>query len=278
MFAFFHTKISQSTYAKVHKTQHYVVAKNKLKAFCKHARLPFRNLLYVYFALMHKSYVYASGFTIENSVVPLQSYNNERLEFLGDALLSVMVAEYVYAHYPNATEAFLSKLRSYVVSQPYLSRVGNALHVRQYIFSVYDLQKESHKYNRIVANVVEALIGALYLDRGYARMKKVFLPLFIPFIQEVVEGEHLKDYKSILQTYTQKKYNSVPQYICVATQEKKGELYFKVHLQFHYENGKYISSTYVDTNKKRAEQQVAKQVCSDLDIHLESEFTQKELY
>ena len=271
MFVFFHTK-PYYTYAKVSKSSSYILVKDRLKAFCKHTALPFRNFVYVYFALMHKSYVNTAYFNVKDTVISLELYNNERLEFLGDSLLSILITEYIYTCYPNATEAFLSKLRSYVVSQPSLTRVGENLHLREYIFSMYNLQVETNKYSRIVANTVEALIGALYLDRGLQCIKKNFLPLFIPLIQKVVNGEHLKDYKSILQIYTQKNYNSVPTYICIDTKENAEICYFKMHLQFDYKGEKYISRSYWDTNKKRAEQKVAQQVCAELNINIENEF------
>ncbi|MCS7179835.1 MAG: ribonuclease III [bacterium] len=133
------------------------------------------------------------------------SYSNnlsyERLEFLGDIVLDAIVGIYLYKKFPDKNEAFLTNLKSAYVNKNYLRKVGDKIGLIKFARKRVNTFKKTDK-------LVEALIGALYLDGGWKSTTK-FVKKFILY----EELEPLKDYKSLLLDYSRKLNNSVPQYI-----------------------------------------------------------------
>lgn len=143
-------------------------------------------------ALTHSSYK-----NIQN-----KSIDNERLEFLGDAFISLIVAQYLFKLYPSKQEGYLTQLRAKIVSREHLNKLGSAIGLEEFIL----YQKTGNNYKSLVGNAFEALNGAIFLDLGYEKAQKSF--------EEYILKPHLdigkiilenRDYKSELLIYFQKK-------------------------------------------------------------------------
>jgi ribonuclease-3 len=120
-------------------------------------------------ALIHKS---ASGrFSIKNKI------NNERLEFLGDAILDSIVAEHLYQQYPDQDEGFLTQLRSKIVNRDTLKRIS----IKMGIAGMLITRVSKDDYNALYGDALEALIGAIYLDRGYKKTRKFIIERIINY-------------------------------------------------------------------------------------------------
>ena len=135
--------------------------------------------------------------------------NNERLEFLGDAILNLYVSEKLYASYEHLDEGKLTRFKSSIVSRDNLNLVALSLEIGQGI----KLGKgEKLEGNSILGNTLEAIIGAVFLDSNFNKTKQVLDNLFSHNFNELNKIDELKDPKSCLQELIQKKYKSLPRY------------------------------------------------------------------
>lgn len=131
--------------------------------------------------------------------------SNERLEYLGDAILNSIIAEILYHTYPNANEGFLTDTRSKIVMRAHLNQVGEAMHLTDYIITEHKVHLQN---TSLLGNTVEAIIGAVYLDKGYKFTKQFVKDRIIDKkLNEFVSQD--KNYKSMLLEYTQKRQDSV---------------------------------------------------------------------
>lgn len=155
-------------------------------------------------SLVHRSYLN------EHKSFPLD--HNERLEFLGDAVLELVVTDYLYKNY-NLPEGELTNLRSAVVRGEMLSRVAHEIGLENFLLLSRGEQQGTEKArNYILANAVEAVIGALYLDQGYESAKDFISKTIVQKLPEIVEkGLHI-DAKSKFQELAQEKYKVTPTY------------------------------------------------------------------
>jgi len=150
-------------------------------------------------ALTHKSFAMEQG-----GHVPF----NERLEFLGDSVLSAAVAHYLFNKYPDVDEGRLSQLKSMLVSRPSLTVWGREIEVGQYLrLSEGENATGGRERDSIVGNAMEALLGAMYLEAGYERAQK-FIDKLLAKRKRLVTADH----KSRLQEWAQKKYKIPPSY------------------------------------------------------------------
>ena len=154
----------------------------------------FQNDSLLYRALTHKS---------------ASSDNNERLEFLGDAVLNLYVSEKLFNSYPSINEGKLSLFKSNIVSRENLNLVAKKINLHQHVVIG---KGEKLQGNSILGNSLEALIAAIFLDSDYECTLKVLDTLFKKDFLELEEDTELKDPKSSLQEYIQKKYKSLPHY------------------------------------------------------------------
>ncbi len=161
--------------------------------------IKFKNRELLKAALIHKSW------SVENK----NKINNERLEFLGDSVLAVIVAEFLYESYPTKDEGELSKLKSVLVSKQQLSKWAKDIHLDKYILiSTSEETSGGRKKDTIIAGSFEAILGAIYLDQGIDKCRDFVKK---KFLSKGIEIE-LKDYKSILQEILQKEFKTLPQY------------------------------------------------------------------
>jgi ribonuclease-3 len=189
--------------------------------------------------------------------------NNERLEFLGDSVLGMAVATYLYESMEDKPEGDLSKIKSIVVSEVALSQIALTLGVdRCLILGKGEELSGGREKKAILADAVEAIIGAYYLDSGYSAVEKLVRRLISPEILKVQENRHIQDYKSLLQEYCQKKYKQCPEYELVdkTGPEHARTFFVSAHIKdqtFGPESGK---------NKKEAEQEAAHRACLALEL------------
>ena len=156
-----------------------------------------------------KLYLYKKAFTHRSASFKVNGkrINNERLEFLGDSILDAVISDYLYHRYPDAKEGFLTEMRSKIVNGEKLKELARLIRLNDFI-----IQKGSQEKNitKIHEDAFEALIGAIYLDQGYAKtakfVRKVILDKFIDF--EDLEDLNL-NYKSQLIEWAQKTKKSV---------------------------------------------------------------------
>lgn len=126
----------------------------------------------------------------------------ERLEFLGDAVVDLVVADYLYSN-KKETEGEMTKVRASYVCENALYEYSTSLELSRYIKVGHGEEKEGGKYKKaIVADIFEALMGAIYLDLGYATVRNVILKIIVPYIEDP-DVVFFSDYKSALQEYVQ---------------------------------------------------------------------------
>lgn len=176
------------------------VTSETAKALQKKLRIRFGNETLLEEALTHISHAMEQGEC---------SFNNERLEFLGDSVLNTSVTEYLFHRFPKDDEGRLSKLKSQLVSRASLVEWAKELKLGQYIrMSASEEQSGGRQRDSILANAVEALIGAIFLDQGFEKARDFVLAKFSRK-KRIIET----DYKSKLQEMIQKKFRMPPTYV-----------------------------------------------------------------
>ena len=170
----------------------------------KKIKIKFKNLDLLKTAVTHRSYLN------ENRSYKLD--HNERLEFLGDAVLELVVTEYLYNNFPNP-EGELTNWRASLVNKDMLSRVSHKLGVEKYLLMSRGETKDTGRArDYLLANALEALIGAIYLDQAYGMAKKFILGNIVVNLKEVLESKSYLDPKSNFQEEAQDKVGITPNY------------------------------------------------------------------
>ncbi|ACC98216.1 Ribonuclease III [Elusimicrobium minutum Pei191] len=207
----------------------------------------FKNKELIREALTHKS------FTGERRSVK----HNERLEFLGDSVLGLVAAEYIYSKYPEVEEGVLSKIKSGLVSRHNLYLWASELDLGAYLaLGAGEAATGGRTRESILSNAMEAVLGAVYLDGGFESVKNIINK----WISTQSLTEVSSDYKSTLQEIVQKKYKSVPEYEVIQTVGPEHEKIFTVVVSsLKKELGRGRGK-----NKKLAEQDAAKNALENL--------------
>jgi len=155
--------------------------------------------------------------------------HNERLEFLGDSVVNCVVAKHLHNTYPELPEGDLSRLRSNLVNQQTLFTLAQQLHLGDLLLLGEGERKSSGSSRpSILADAMEALIGALFIDGGFEVAEKAVLSLYIPFIRQADVLTLGKDPKTLLQEYVQSQKIALPKYTVVATQGEAHAQLFQV--------------------------------------------------
>ncbi|MGL4986784.1 MAG: ribonuclease III [Treponemataceae bacterium] len=178
--------------------------KNFLLQFQKKLGLRFKNLSLLNLAFHHRS------FSNESTAGKI---NNEKLEFLGDAVLGMVVAAYLYEVMSDKAEGDLAKIKSFVVCENTLSEIARRMGVDEgLILGKGEELSGGRKKKALLADALEAIIGAVYLDAGYKIVQNFVLSFIIDEVEKVVNNKHSRDYKTMLQEFCQKKYKLCPVY------------------------------------------------------------------
>ncbi len=139
--------------------------------------------------------------------------HNERLEFLGDAVLNFVIAEAVYQQRPSASEGDLSRLRAHLVREAGVAEAARGLDLAQYlIVGAGEAGSGTHRRQSLLADVLEAVLGAVFLDGGIDRAREVILRLYADALVNLPDAETLKDAKTRLQEHLQGRNQPLPQY------------------------------------------------------------------
>jgi ribonuclease-3 len=188
--------------------------------------------------------------------------HNERLEFLGDSVLNCAVAALIFRHFPALTEGSLSRIRANLVNQQSLAELAQMLELGKLIrFGDGELKSGGHGRPSILADALEAVLGAIYLDGGFAQAEKVVAALFAPSLQDWDARTQGKDPKTLLQEYLQSRKLALPQYSVVATSGEAHQQQFKVECMISKPG---IRVTGEGSSRRSAEQEAARQAYAKL--------------
>lgn len=156
-------------------------------------------------AFRHPSYVYEKN--------NLGVFDNQRLEFLGDAVINLAISHLLMESFPEMKEGVLSKYRASLVSENGLYHIARELELGDYLFlGKGEEQTNGRNKPSILTDALEALIGAIYLDGGFTNVLRVIAKLFSPLLEKIGLGESFNDFKTELQEYTQETFQSTPEY------------------------------------------------------------------
>lgn len=179
----------------------------------------------------------------------------ERLEYLGDAVLELLVTNLLFTSYPKANEGQMTRIRAAVVSERPLSEIAQALGLSECLVLSHGMKKSGGKnLPSILSDVVEALIGAIYLDGGIKSAGDFIMPLIMPKIEIAYEQGFSRDYKTRLQEYLQQDGEISIQY---KTQSDDGPAHDKSFFTTVYAQGKSLGKG-EGKSKKESQQQAAK--------------------
>ena len=219
--------------------------KKVLAAFLKSAGIRFKSFELLNLSFMHRS--------ISNETS--QKSNNERLEFLGDAILGAVAADLLYKNLSQKSEGDLARVKSVVVSEDVLSAVALELQIDQLLILGKGEELSGGRTKKaILADALEALIGALYLDSGY-KNAYAFVSRFLDAeIERVLENRHFQDYKSLLQEFCQKKYKKYPEYRLIKRSGPEHSRIFWMEVTVNDQ----VFGPASGNNKKSAEREAAK--------------------
>lgn len=156
----------------------------------------------------------------------------ERMEFLGDAVLNLVISDELYRRFPHATEGELSRLRAHLVKGESLSNIASELALGEYLrLGSGELKSGGFRRKSILADVLESIIGAIYLDAGFAETQRFILRVFTDRVDSVGEVKELKDPKTRLQEYLQAQSLALPIYEVVKTSGQAHNQTFEVSCQ-----------------------------------------------
>lgn len=199
-------------------------------------------------ALTHKSYYHENR---EKTAL-----HNERLEFLGDSVIGLIIVEFLFLYEQTCSEAVLAKIKSYMVSEPVFAGIAEELSLGQSLLlgkgekSTGGMTKKS-----ILANTFEAVIGAVYLDAGFERTKEIIQRLFRERLVRAIESGNFFDYKTELQEKSQMLFGKLPEYQVISQKGDEHERIFTVTVSL---NGKQLGIA-SGRRKKEAEILAAKE-------------------
>lgn len=194
----------------------------------------------------------------EANSTSIKSYNNERLEYLGDAVLSTIVAEYLYKKYPGKNEGFLTKMRSKIVKRKTLNKIAERMGIDM-ILTKYSQGKMSYS---MLGNAFEAMVGALYIEYGYEKTRNYIISKILMKYLDIHDLENNDDnYKSQLLEWGQKDGKMVSYKLINKYKMDKRDR-FRIGV---YVDGKEVSIA-EDFNKKSAEQMASAHALKSLKI------------
>ena len=186
--------------------------------------------------------------------------SNERLEFLGDAILGAIVCELLYVQYPDYLEGDLTKIKSVVVSRQTCSKISEALGLQEFLILGKGMTVHPSVPPSVLADVFESLAAAIYLDGGDAAVREFIERYIGPEIELAAAGELGGNYKSLLQQLSQRETGSTPIYILLDEKGPDHSKCFKIAAKIG--DARYQAAW--GPNKKEAEQRAARNALSEL--------------
>jgi ribonuclease III len=196
------------------------------------------------------------------SVADCRASSNERLEFLGDAVLGLVCCEMLYRLYPNLLEGEMTKIKSSVVSRQTCARIASDLGLDRLLILGKGIKSQRSVPQSLAAAAVESVIAAMYLDGGIEAARGFLEPLLEPLIRAAAASGHQENFKSVLQQYAQQSGQSTPAYMVL---DEKGPDHSKC-FEVCAEIGVRRFSSCWGASKKQAEQQAALLALRELGI------------
>jgi ribonuclease-3 len=195
--------------------------KKDFSLFEKKIGATFKDRMLLKLAFTHRSYVNEHRDEVQE--------HNERLEFLGDAVLELVTTDFLYSEYPTEPEGVLTAYRAALVNTITISRIATDLGMNDFLLLSRGEAKDTGRARQyILANTFEALIGALYLDQGYSASKEFIHTYLLPFTKEVVAGGLWQDAKSRFKELAQEKKSITPTYEIVKEEGPDHDKHFTV--------------------------------------------------
>jgi len=221
---------------------------NSLDRLQKNLGTKFKDLNLLRQALVHRSYL--------NEHPEFPSGHNERLEFLGDAVLEIIVTEYLYLNFSNTPEGELTNWRAALVNAKMLYSVAVDLEIEDNLYLSKGEAKDKNKKSRhyILANAIEAIIGAIYLDQGLATAKKFVLQKIVNHLDEILKNKTYLDPKSRFQEMAQEEAGVTPHYEIL---KEEGPDHAK-----HFTVGLYLKEKLVTTGDGSSKQEAQVQAAA----------------
>lgn len=227
--------------------------KNRLKALEKAIGYSFKKRELLQRAMTHKSYAN------ENKLA--SDHHNERLEFLGDAVLELAISELLMTRYPHFSEGDLSKLRAAIVNEKQLASFSRGFGLGDYLYlGKGEEQTSGREKPSLLADAYEAILGAIYLDRGFDKATQVIRRHYSGLLDGTPSEDFYKDYKTELQEKSQGLYRAIPRYRLVGEKGPDHDKVFEVELSIRNE----VLGRGEGRNKKDAEQQAAREALQKL--------------
>ena len=203
-------------------------------------------------ALTHRSYLGESA----------EAISNERLEFLGDSVLGIIVAEYLYTQFPDRTEGELAKAKAVAVSEPVLAESAKSLGMQNMIMmSTGEEASGGRKRLSIMADAFEAIVAVIYLDCGLEAARLFVLNALESILKDIEKKQHIRDYKTLLQEHTQGIHKKAPLYVVIDEQGADHDKTFTVEARLD----NIILGSGVGKSKKQAEQAAALQALEKIE-------------
>jgi ribonuclease-3 len=213
----------------------------------------FKNPILLQQAITHKSYLNEAREKIQK--------DNERLEFLGDAVLDLVISQDLLLNYPDTPEGELSKMKARIVSETALAKVARRLEIGRFLLlGRGEEMTQGRTKPSLLANALEAILAAIYLDGGLESAVQVIQKIFKDDIETLLKTEAFTDYKTELQELCQKDYEILPTYTLLSESGPDHQKTFEVQLSIKgnvYGKG-------IGRSKKEAEQQAAREALEKL--------------
>ena len=223
--------------------------KNKLVALQKQINYSFKNIDLLIHALTHRS---------------ANKIHNERLEYLGDSILSYVIAEALFERFPKVDEGGLSQMRSSLVCGETLAKMGQNFNIGDsMILGPGELKSGGHRRESIISDAVEAIIGAIYLDSDIQTIKQLILAWYQTRLVQIQPGIKQKDSKTRLQEYLQGQRQNRPVYLIVEVIGDDHDQEFVVQCKLENNDNQYLGR---GVNRRKAEQAAAQMAIDKLGI------------
>ena len=214
----------------------------KIEVLEKTLGYKFKNEKLIIEALTHKSHK--------------QPYDNERLEFLGDAVLDLIVGKYLFNKFPNSDEGKLSKIRASLVNEDSFDKLARSINLGEYIYlSNAEENNGGREKSSLLSNAFEAIIGAIYLESGLKKAQETAILIIEKNHKEISLDSLFRDFKTTLQELTQARFGQIPDYKVMASRGPDHKKEFEVAVII--EEKEYARA--IGKSKKIAQQEAAKE-------------------
>lgn len=216
------------------------------KELQKNLKIKFKNENLLKQAFVHRSYL--------NENPAFELHHNERLEFLGDAVLELIVTEYLYKSYPDLAEGEMTNLRAALVNTQMLSKIAERSKFNDFLYLSRGESREAGRGRQyILANTFEAFVGAVYLDKEYESAKDFILRILIPELDGIIKNKLWRDAKSLFQEAAQERVSITPTYEVLSESGPDHAKTFKVGVYLEKE----LVADGIGSSKNEAQQKAA---------------------